>query len=75
MAEEGMRAAGVNLVLGSKGIKIDERGRIRFDEPEILQALVQGLPEGQMRMADDNNGFNCNCQNPGCTKPQPTIEL
>lgn len=75
MAEEGLRAAGVNLVLGSKGIKIDERGRIRFDEPEILQALVQGLPEEQMLAADENNGFNCHCQNPNCNKPPPTIEL
>jgi hypothetical protein len=39
-----IKTTSVNLVLGSRGITLDEQGRIRFVDPEILQALVSAAP-------------------------------
>lgn len=62
-----MHATSVSLILGSKGIKLDERGRIQFVNPEILQALVTGLsPEAVA--AEGSNYVQCSCNNYQCGK-------
>jgi len=61
-----MQATNVSLILGPRGIKLDERGRIRFVDPEILQALVSGIsPEAS---AADGNYVQCSCNNYQCGK-------
>lgn len=63
---QDIRVDAVNLILGPKGITIDKTGKIAFDEPEILQALVAARSAGARALADDTNYFNCGSNNYQC---------
>jgi hypothetical protein len=48
----------VNVLLGPKGIEVDAAGRIRFVNPEILQAIIAARPT-DLSQANDNNTYAC----------------
>ena len=60
-----MRMTNVNLVLGPKGIALDEHGRISFKDAEIEQAMVTGVPDGQDPEVSPMLDINYKC-NVGC---------
>lgn len=61
------KATNVSLVLGPAGIKLDQRGRIRFIKPEILQALLTSF-DPEVRAAAEDNYVQCSCNNVQCGK-------
>jgi len=62
-----VKITNVSLILGPGGIKLDQRGRILFVDPEILQALVTGSgPDKRVAAAD--NYLQCSCNNYQCGK-------
>ncbi len=78
MPEFGIQTTSVSLVLGSRGIEIDEAGRIRFVDPEILQALVSGVRPDVRPEAAEGNTIQCGCNNYQCGKgmePQVQVDL
>ena len=74
MAED-IRTSTVNLLLGSRGITVDRAGRIEFDRPEILQAILTGAPGGAVEeTAADSNYVQCSCNNYQCGKVRALAE-
>jgi hypothetical protein len=75
MAESGdIRASRVRLKLGPAGISLDESGRIRFADAEVLQALVDAGPETIGVDADGPNWSQCSCTNTNqCTHVEDEI--
>jgi hypothetical protein len=75
MAEAGdIQTTSVSLMLGPRGIQVDERGRIRFVDPEILQGIIAGRPEGiRPELAGAGNTIQCACNNYQCGG-HPAIE-
>lgn len=63
----------INLVLGPKGITLDNSGRITFNEPEILHAVVTSTnsPSG---VESGPNFYNCGCNTSGCGKPIKSVD-
>ncbi len=63
-----IQTTSVNLVLGPRGIQIDEKGMIRFVDPEILQALVSAMPPEVLQEAGEGNASQCQCNLSQCGK-------
>lgn len=66
---EMMRVANLHLTLDPRGIEIDKAGRIRFVNPEILQALMTTRPASVLEEADGGtNNSQCSCNISQCGK-------
>lgn len=61
-----LRAEFVSLTLGPKGVEIDAAGRIRFVNPEILQAIIAARATDLVAAEPVNNYFNCGSNNYQC---------
>lgn len=56
-----MKASTVSVVLGPKGIVLDNSGRITFEEPEIEHVILHGGPEDQDPVTPQGiNLYKCN---------------
>jgi hypothetical protein len=64
-----MKSVNLGLVLAPQGIELDAAGRIRFVNPEILQAVLMARPaDEQGDGGTPTNVHQCSCNPYQCGK-------